>query len=136
MNYWLFKSEPYKWSWQDQVNAGQNHWQKPVRNYQARNNIRAMKPGDQAFFYHSNEGKEIVGILEIKSEAYQDPTDDTGKFSTIDIAPLTSINNPVTLKELKNQPNLENMSFIRQSRLSVSPVTKDEWDIVCAMANA
>lgn len=133
MKYWLVKSEPYKWSWDQQVEKGECNWKKPVRNYQARNNLKAMKKGDQAFFYHSNEGKEIVGILDITGEHYPDPTDDTGKFVTVDVNPKTGMKHAVTLKEIKSDPRLENMSFVRQSRLSVSPVTKKEWDIILKM---
>lgn len=133
MNYWLVKSEPYKWSWDQQVEEGECNWKKPVRNYQARNNLKAMQKGDQAFFYHSNEGKEIVGILDITNEHYPDPTDDTGKFVTVDVKPANSMKHAVTLKEIKSDPRLENMAFVRQSRLSVSPVTKEEWDIILKM---
>jgi len=130
MAYWLLKSEPYKFSWDDQCEKGEGRWEKRVRNYQARNNLQAMKKGDQAFFYHSNEGKEVVGILEVTGEAYPDPDDETGKFVTVDVKPLKSLNSPVTLKDMKAVPELENMKLIRQVRLSVSPVTEKEWDIV------
>lgn len=133
MAYWLVKSEPYKWSWTQQCEAGETRWMKPVRNYQARNNLQAMKRGDRAFFYHSNEGKEIVGILEITKESYPDPLDETGKFVTVDVKPVQPLATPVTLKNLKAEPGLESMTFIRQVRLSVSPVTEEEWGIVCSM---
>lgn len=133
MAYWLLKSEPYKFSWDDQCIKGEGRWEKRVRNYQARNNLQAMKPGDHGFFYHSNEGKEIVGILEVTSEAYPDPDDETGKFVTVDVKPVKPLKNPVTLADLKAHPVLSNMKVVRQVRLSVSPVTEEEWALVCAM---
>ena len=133
MNYWLLKSEPYKFSWDEQVEKGEGRWEKRVRNYQARNNLQAMKVGDQAFFYHSNEGKEIVGIVEITGESYPDPDDDTGKFVTVDVKPVKALKSAVTLKDMKAVPDLENMKLIRQVRLSVCPITPEEWDIVCKM---
>lgn len=133
MAYWLMKSEPYKWSWDDQVKIGENNWQKPVRNYQARNNMKAMKKGDHAFFYHSNEGLEIVGIMEITGEHYPCPADDTGKFVTVDVKADKALPNPVSLKEIKSVPDLQEMAFVRQVRLSVSPVTDEEWDIITQM---
>ncbi len=134
MAYWLLKSEPYKFSWNQQCEKGEGRWEKRVRSYQARNNLSAMKPGDRGFFYHSNEGKEIVGILEITKEAYPDPDDETGKFVTVDVKPVKPLPNPVTLKQLKKHPALSNMKVVRQVRLSVSPVTEEEWHIVCDMA--
>ncbi len=131
MAYWLLKSEPYKFSWQDQCEKGEGRWEKRVRNYQARNNLQAMKPGDYGFFYHSNEGKEIVGILEVTGEAYPDPDDETGKFVTVDVKPFKSLEKPVTLKQLKTHDVLKNMQVVRQVRLSVSPVTEEEWLTVC-----
>ena len=133
MAYWLLKSEPFKFSWDEQVEKGEGRWEKRVRNYQARNNIRAMKPGDHAFFYHSNEGREIVGIVEITSESYPDPDDEMGKFDTIDVKPVKPLGNPVTLKEMKAIPDLADMRLIKQVRLSVCPITDAEWDIVCQM---
>ncbi len=130
MSCWLFKSEPYKFSWDDQVEKGQGRWEKRVRNYQARNNLQAMKPGDHAFFYHSNEGKEIVGTLEVTGQAYPDPDDETGKFVTVDVKPSKPLKKPVTLAQMKSIPELENMKLLRQVRLSVSLVTDDEWGIV------
>ena len=127
---WLLKSEPYKFSWDDQIKKGDGRWEKRVRNYQARNNLQAMQIGDQAFFYHSNEGKEIVGILEITGEAYTDPDDETGKFVTVNVKPIRPLKTPVTLSDMKSIPDLENMKLIRQVRLSVCPVTEDEWKII------
>lgn len=138
MAYWLLKSEPYKFSWDDQVKKGEGRWEKRVRNYQARNNFQAMKPGDKGFFYHSNEGKEIVGIVEMISEPYVDPDpekNEDGKFYTIDVKPSAALENPVTLADLKAHPVLSNMKVVKQVRLSVSPVTDEEWDIVTAMGN-
>ncbi|MCB1529495.1 MAG: EVE domain-containing protein [Rhodospirillales bacterium] len=133
MNYWLVKSEPYKWSWDQQKEKGACRWMKPVRNYQARNNLKLMEKGDRAFFYHSNEGKEIVGILEIMREHYPDPLDETGKFVTVDVAPLKDFSTPVSLTDIKGHEDLAGMSFIRQSRLSVSPVTEKEWNAILKM---
>ncbi len=134
MAYWLFKSEPFKFSWDQQVEKGEGRWEKRVRNYQARNNIRAMKPGDHAFFYHSNEGREIVGVVEITSESYQDPDDETGKFDTIDVKPVKPVQTAITLKDMKAVPDLAEMRLIKQVRLSVCPIKDEEWDIVCKMA--
>lgn len=136
MAYWLFKSEPYKFSWDDQVEKGEGRWEKRVRNYQARNNMQAMKPGDKGFFYHSNEGKEIVGILEVTKEAYTDPDpmkNESGKFVTVDVKPLEGLETPVTLADLKAHPMLSQMQVVKQVRLSVSPVTEEEWKEVCAI---
>jgi len=134
MAYWLLKSEPYKFSWDDQVEKGNGRWEKRVRNYQARNNIQEMKPGDLGFFYHSNEGKEIVGIIEMTSEAYTDPDPEKnadGKFVTVDVKPVKPMLKPVTLAQLKAHPVLQNMKMVKQVRLSVSPVTEEEWHFVC-----
>ena len=136
MAYWLLKSEPYKFSWDDQCEKGEGRWEKRVRNFQARNNIQAMKPGDKGFFYHSNEGKEIVGILEITSEAYVDPDpekNEKGNFYTIDVKPVEALKNAVSLADLKAHPVLSEMKVVKQVRLSVSPVTEEEWEIATAM---
>ncbi|MBL4805205.1 MAG: EVE domain-containing protein [Alphaproteobacteria bacterium] len=136
MAYWLLKSEPYKFSWDDQVEKGEGRWEKRVRNYQARNNMQAMKVGDKGFFYHSNEGKEIVGILEVTKEAYTDPDptkNEDGKFVTVDVKPLEGLETPVTLADLKAHPMLSQMQVVKQVRLSVSPVTEEEWKEVCAI---
>lgn len=132
MNYWLVKSEPFKWSWEDHVKKGVEHWD-GVRNYQASNNMKAMKIGDQAFFYHSNEGKEIVGIVEVVKEYYPDHTDEKCRFGMVDFKAVKPVPNPVTLKTIKETPELETMALVKQSRLSVSPVTKDEWKLICKM---
>ena len=133
MAYWLLKSEPYKFSWDDQVQKGEGRWEKRVRNYQARNNMKAMKIGDRAFFYHSNEGREIVGIVEVTGEHYPDPDDETGKCVTVDVKPIKPFAQPVTLAQMKSVPDLEDMRLIKQVRLSVCPVTEEEWGIVCQM---
>ncbi len=130
--YWLVKSEPFKWSWDDHVKKGVEHWD-GVRNYQASNNMKAMKIGDQAFFYHSNEGKEIVGIVEVVKEYYPDHTDPKGRFGMVDFKAVKPVPNPVTLATIKETPELETMALLKQSRLSVSPVTKDEWKFICKM---
>lgn len=132
MKYWLVKSEPYKWSWDDHVKAGSAEWD-GVRNYQACNNMKAMKIGDQAFFYHSNEGKEIVGLLEVCKEYYPDPTDEKGKFGMVDFQTIKPVPNPVTLKDIKETPALQDMALVRQGRLSVCPVTTQEWKTICKM---
>lgn len=129
-NYWLVKSEPYKWSWDDHVKKGVEHWD-GVRNYQASNNMKAMKIGDRAFFYHSNEGKEIVGIVEVVKEYYPDHTDPKGRFGMVDFKAIKPLKKPVTLAEIKTLKSLADMALVKQMRLSVSPVRKKEWDIIC-----
>lgn len=131
-NYWLVKSEPFKWSWEQHVEKGVEHWD-GVRNYQASNNMKAMKIGDQAFFYHSNKGLEIVGIVEVVKEYYPDHTDETGRFGMVDFKAIKSVPNPVTLKQIKATPALQDMALVKQSRLSVCPVRKAEWDLICKM---
>jgi predicted RNA-binding protein with PUA-like domain len=133
MNYWLVKSEPTKWSWDDQVRAGTTHWD-GVRNAQATINLKAMRIGDHAFFYHSNEGKEIVGVVEIVREFYLDPRDETGKFGMVDVKASEKLPRPVTLAQIKADPALKTMALVRQSRLSVMPVTAQEWEMIAAMA--
>lgn len=129
MAYWLLKSEPFKYSWDQLVADGETHWD-GVRNYAARINLRAMKKGDKAFFYHSNEGLEIVGIATISKEAYQDPTTDDTNWVAVDIKPLKKLKRPVSMAEIKTVPGLENMALLRLSRLSVQPVTEEEWKII------
>ncbi len=129
MNYWLIKSEPYKWSWDDQVKDSVTEWD-GVRNYQAANNMKAMALGDQCFFYHSNEGKEIVGIVEVVKKYYPDPSDEKGRFGMVDVKVVKPLKAPVTLKQIKDTPELQDMAIIRQSRLSVAPVTIDEWEFI------
>ena len=133
MTYWLLKSEPSKYSWQQMALDRHTHWD-GVRNFQAANNLRAMKEGDRAFFYHSNEGKEIVGIVEIIRPFYPDPEDPGGKFGMVDVAALKPVKKPVSLAEIKRTPELSAMALLRQSRLSVCPVKDTEWRIICEMA--
>ena len=134
MAYWLFKSEPDAWSWDQQVAKGDagEEWA-GVRNYQARNNMRAMKIGDLGFFYHSNIGKEIVGIVEVCAESAPDSTTDDPRWDCVDIRALRPLQWPVTLDTCKMQPGLENMALVKSMRLSVQPVTPEEWRIVCAL---
>jgi predicted RNA-binding protein with PUA-like domain len=133
--YWLLKSEPFKYSWDDLVKDGRTHWN-GVRNHQAAINLKAMKIGDKAFFYHSNEGKECVGIVEIVREEYPDPTDETGRFVMVDVAPREPLPKPVTLADMKANPKLGELALIRQSRLSVVPVSAAHWKIIVTMAKA
>jgi predicted RNA-binding protein with PUA-like domain len=132
MAHWLLKSEPVKYPWDRLVADGRTHWD-GVRNYQAANNLKAMVPGEQAFFYHSNDGLEIVGIAEIVRAAYPDPGDAAGRFVMVDVAPVKQLPVPVTLQAIKANPHLSGFALVRQSRLSVVPVTEDEWKILLAM---
>ena len=134
MNYWLVKSEPSSWSWDQQVAKGAKGeaWT-GVRNFTARQSLVKMKKGDRAFFYHSNEGKEIVGIAEVIKEAYPDPTDKTGKFVCVDIKADKPLKTPVTMAAIKADKRLSEMALVKYSRLSVQPVTPEEWKIVCKM---
>lgn len=133
MAFWLVKSEPFKYAWDRFVADGRTHWD-GVRNHQAANNLKAMRVGDQAFFYHSNEGLEIVGIAEVVREAYPDPSDESGKFVMVDLKPVTSVKVPVTLQQMKQDPVLSQMQLIKQSRLSVCPVTPEQWAQACRLA--
>lgn len=135
MQYWLVKSEPFKWSWDMHVKKGVQGWD-GVRNYQASNNMKAMKIGDLAFFYHSNEGKEIVGIVEVVREYHPDPTDESGKFGMVAFKAMKPLKKPVTLAQIKEDPKLKDMALLKQSRLSVSPVKKTEWDYILKCSNA
>lgn len=134
MAYWLFKSEPFKWSWQMQKAKGEEgeQWD-GVRNYQARNNMRAMKLRDKGFFYHSNEGLEIVGIVEVCAIAHHDSTTDDPRWECVDIRAICDMPKPVTLKDIKANPKLQDMSLVNSMRLSVQPVTEAEWIEVCHM---
>lgn len=133
MAYWLFKSEPGAWSWDDHVKAKVAEWD-GVRNHQANANMRAMELGDRAFFYHSVNEKQIVGVVEVARLWYLDPTDPAGKFGMVDLKALFPVETPVTLAEIKKHPDLTEMKLVRHSRLSVCPVTDDEWRIVCQLA--
>ncbi|MEJ6404316.1 EVE domain-containing protein [Yoonia sp. 2307UL14-13] len=134
MVYWLFKSEPDVWGWDAQVAKGDagEEWD-GVRNYQARNNMRDMKKGDLGFFYHSRTGLEIVGIVEICAEAHPDSTTDDERWECVDIRAVRPFAKPVTMKDIKAEPRLKDMVLVNNSRLSVQPVTADEWKIVCEM---
>ncbi len=133
MNYWLIKSEPFKYSWDQFVKEGISVWD-GVRNYQARNNLKTMKVGDWAFFYHSNEGLEIVGIAEVVKEFYQDPTTEDERWVVVEFKPVQKLNKTVTLKQMKSDSRLENLALIKQSRLSVTPVSKSEFDIILSLS--
>ena len=135
MNYWLFKSEPAAWSWDQQVKAGAKGtgWT-GVRNHLAKQQMMAMKVGDLGFFYHSNEGKEMVGIVEVVKTFHPDPTDETGKFGMVDVKAVKPLPKPVTLADVKATPALAKMSLVTSARLSVQPVTPAEWKLICKMA--
>ncbi len=132
MAFWLMKSEPGAWSWDDQVSAGSAEWD-GVRNYQAANNMKAMKLGDRAFFYHSVNEKRITGIVEVVKEYYPDPSDASGRFGMVDVSALRPFEKPVTLAQIKAAPRLAELALVRQSRLSVLPVNKAEWALICRM---
>jgi predicted RNA-binding protein with PUA-like domain len=134
MNFWLFKSEPDTWGWDDQVARGAagEEWH-GVRNYQARNNMRAMRVGDRGFFYHSNIGKEIVGIVEVCRESAPDSTTDDPRWDCVMIRALQPLKRAVSLEECKVTPGLEEMVLIHNSRLSVQPVSAEEWGIICRL---
>ena len=134
MAYWLLKSEPHTWSWDQQKKEGRKgaEWD-GVRNFQARNNMRAMARGDLAFFYHSGEEKSLVGIVKVVREAHPDSTDGTGQWDCVDVAAVTDLPRPVTLAEIKAEPSFKSMVLVRNSRLSVQPVTAAEWKKLCAM---
>ena len=132
MAHWLIKSEPFKYSWEQFVKDKQTFWD-GVRNYAARIHLRSMKKGEEVFFYHSNEGMEIVGIAKVSKEAYQDPTTQED-WSAVDFKPHKKLKNPVTLAQMKADKRLANMALIRIGRLSVSPVTDEEWSVIMEMA--
>jgi len=134
MAYWLFKSEPDAWSWDQQVAKGAagEEWT-GVRNYQARNNMRAMRAGDRGFFYHSNEGKEIVGIVEVIAEAHPDSTADDPKWECVDVRAVKPLARPVTLEMAKADPRVKDMVLVNNTRLSVQPVTEAEWRVICEL---
>jgi predicted RNA-binding protein with PUA-like domain len=132
MQYWLMKSEPSAYSWQQLNKDGKTGWT-GVRNFQASANMKKMQKGDRAFFYHSNEGLEIVGIMEIAKEYHPDPTDKTQKFGMVEVKPVAPVPTPVSMKEIKATPALKDMVLVKNSRLSVQPVTAAEWKQVCKM---
>ena len=133
MNYWLVKSEPFKYSWEQFCTDKKTFWD-GVRNYQARNNLRAMAKGDEVLFYHSNEGLAIVGIATVAKTAYQDPTTDDTNWVAVDLKPLKALKNTVSLATMKQTPGLENLALIKQGRLSVCPVTPMEYKIILDLA--
>jgi predicted RNA-binding protein with PUA-like domain len=133
MNYWLVKSEPFKYSWEKFLKDKKTFWD-GVRNYQARNNLKAMKKGDLVFFYHSNEGMEIIGIAKVVKEYYQDPTTDDANWVVVDLSPFKTLKNPVSLAQIKADKKLQNIGLIKQSRLSVMPVRVEEFDHILALS--
>lgn len=133
MAYWLIKSEPFKYSWDQFVKDKQTFWD-GVRNFRARNNLKAMKKGDEVFFYHSNEGLEIVGIAKVAKEAYQDPTSDDPNWVVVNFKPVRKLKKPVSLATIKADKRLEGMELVKLGRLSVSAVTDDEWNMVLELS--
>ena len=133
MNYWLVKSEPFKYSWDQLVKDKKTTWD-GVRNYAARINLRAMKKGDEVLFYHSNEGMEIVGIAKVEREAFQDPTTEDERWVAVELKAFKKIKNAVSLVEIKSDKRLKDMALVRLGRLSVQPVTEDEWKIIMKLA--
>ena len=132
MAYWLMKSEPGTYSWDQLVKDKRTNWN-GVRNHVAAGNMKAMKKGDRVFFYHSGEGKEIVGIAEVVKEYYPDSTDETGKFGMVDIKPVQPLKTPVALADIKKDPKLKDMVLVKNSRLSVQPVTPEQWKHICQL---
>ena len=135
MAYWLMKSEPGAWSWDDQVAAGVESWD-GVRNYQAANNMKAMRIGDEAFFYHSVNEKRIVGIVRVVKEYHPDPSDPSGRFGMVSVEAVRPLPDPVTLAAIKADPALADLPLIRQSRLSVMPIPEAAWTRICGMGGA
>ena len=131
MNYWLVKSEPFKYSWEQFLKDKRTFWD-GVRNYQARNNLRAMKKDDIVLFYHSNEGLAVVGVAKVVKESYQDPTTEDPQWVAVDLAPVETFKTPVTLSEMKQDKRLQNIGLIRQAQLSVMPLTKEEFEAIAA----
>ena len=134
INYWLLKSEPDAWSWDNQVKEGASMWD-GVRNYQARNNLKEMKKNDLCFFYHSITERSIVGIVKVVKEYYPDPTDKTGRFVVVDVKATKKLKNPVSLDQIKENSKLKDIALVKQSRLSVMPLKKTEWEIIIKMSN-
>jgi len=135
MAYWLVKSEPSSYSWEQLVKDRRTFWS-GVRNFQASSNLKAMKNGDRAFFYHSGEDKAVVGIAEIVKEYYPDHTDESGKFGMVDVIPVAALPKPVTLAQIKAEPKLKDLALVRQSRLSVMPIDEKSWKLICAMGGS
>ena len=134
MKYWLLKSEPDAWSWDNQVKEGASMWD-GVRNYQARNNLKEMKKNDLCFFYHSVTERSIVGIVKVVKEYYPDPTDKTDRFVVVDVKATKKLKNPVSLDQIKENRKLKDIALVKQSRLSVMPLKKTEWEIIIKMSN-
>lgn len=134
MNYWLVKSEPFKYSWEKFNQDGRTFWD-GVRNYQARNNLKAMKEGDLVLFYHSNEGKNVVGVAKVVKEFYQDPTTDDANWVVVDLVPVETLKNPVSLEQIKAEEALKDISLVRQGRLSVMPLKATEFDKILEMGS-
>lgn len=135
MNYWLVKSEPFKYSWDRFLKDKRTFWD-GVRNYQARNNLLAMRKGDHVLFYHSNEGLAVVGIARVVKEAYQDPTTEDDRWVAVDIEPVETLATPVTLEVIKQEKSLRNIALVRQGRLSVMPLTSEEYDVIVTKGKA
>jgi len=135
MNYFLVKSEPFKYSWEQFNKDGETFWD-GVRNYQARNNLKAMKKGDLVLYYHSNEGKEVVGLAKVVKEFYQDPTTEDERWVVVDLAPVETFKHPVTLETIKADPLLQDIALVRQGRLSVMPLKAEEFDRIVQLGNA
>ena len=133
INYWLLKSEPDAWSWDNQVKEGASMWD-GVRNYQARNNLKEMKKNDLCFFYHSVTERSIVGIVKVVKEYYPDPSDKTGRFVVVDVKATKKLKKPVSLDQIKESGKLQDIALVKQSRLSVMPLKKTEWDIIVKMS--
>jgi predicted RNA-binding protein with PUA-like domain len=134
MNYWLVKSEPGAYSWDDLVRDGSTRWD-GVRNYQARNNLSAMKKGDLVLYYHSGAAPEVAGIAKVVKEAYQDPTTDDERWAAVDLAPVKPLKSPVPLDDIRKEKRLGNISLIRQGRLSVMPVAKEEYEVILGLGS-
>ena len=133
MNHWLLKSEPVKYSWDQMLKDKKTFWD-GVRNYQARNNLKEMKKGDLCLYYHSNEGKEVVGIVKVVKEYYQDPTSEDTNWVVVDVAPFKTLKKPVTLETIKSDKRLENIGLVRQGRLSVMKLTAHEFDVILELS--
>ncbi len=134
MQHWLVKSEPFKYSWEKFNEDGRTFWD-GVRNYQARNNLREMREGDLVLFYHSNEGKHVVGVAKVVRESYQDPTTDDTNWVVVDLAPVEALKHPVTLEQIKAEESLKDISLVRQGRLSVMPLKAEEFDKILEMGS-